>query len=40
MPLYENVKLEFIQKHIFYLKSVIFRFDLFKNFLKIVFIDR
>ena len=26
MPLHENVKSEFIQKDIFYIKSVIFRF--------------
>ena len=36
MPLSENVKLQFIQKEIFYLKSVIFRLGLFKNLLKTV----
>ena len=37
MPLSENVKLQFIQKTFFYLKSVILLYlGLFKNFIKTV----
>ena len=36
MPLHENVKSEFIQKYIFYIKPVIFRF-VQKTFLRLYF---